>query len=109
MARGDLENVSLHLDPPAEITVDLTNSDSWAWLHLPPFDITEQTVDIKVDFDAISGNSKQGMEWDFLRRQQANNIFGAGKKKLLKNSLKEKVAIFFKMDGSRVYSVVYIK
>jgi hypothetical protein len=101
MARGDLENVSLHLDLPAELTVDLTDSDSWAWLHLLPFDITEQTADIKLDFDAISANSKQGMEWDFIRRQQAHNIFGAGKKKLFKTHLKKKSQLFSKLTGAR--------
>jgi hypothetical protein len=67
MAKRSSGNVA-SLDPPAKITFDSTRSDSWAWLHLAPFDIEDETADVRFLFrDVDNPWWKSGMEWDFVQ------------------------------------------
>ena len=69
MAKRTTDPSKYQLDPPARILFDTTSSDSWAWIHLAPFDIAadeESTVRFEFrDFD--NPWWKSGMQWDFIQ------------------------------------------
>ncbi len=55
------------LPPPAKISFDSTSSESWAWVHMPPFDL-EEASNIRFQFkDIDNAGWKSGMEWDFVQ------------------------------------------
>ena len=56
------------LEPPAKIVFDTTSRDSWAWIHLAPFEVTEYEATIRFEFrDVDNPWWKSGMEWDFIQ------------------------------------------
>ena len=67
MAKRTTDPLKYQLDPPARIIFDTTSSDSWAWIHLAPFEVDVDTA-VRFEFrDFDNPWWKSGMQWDFIQ------------------------------------------
>jgi len=68
MAKRTTGPLKYQLDPPARILFDTTSSDSWAWIHLAPFEVAEDEATVRFEFrDFDNPWWKSGMQWDFIQ------------------------------------------
>ena len=74
MAKRTTDPAKYQLDPPAKILFDTTSSDSWAWIHLAPFEVAEDEATVRFEFrDFDNPMWKSGMEWDFIQISSINS------------------------------------
>lgn len=52
--------------PSIEVVFDTPGLDSWAWLHLPAFELKEDGSTICFEYEENS-QLKNDMEWDFIQ------------------------------------------
>ena len=61
-------SLDYQLDPPAKMVFDMTSSDSWAWMHLAPFEVTGNEATVQFKFRDIDNPWwMSSMEWDFIQ------------------------------------------